>query len=108
MVSEDSQSLGWLAVIHRLRDLRDLDDAVHREVPAESHQIDDPSELFEVVSLRGSQWVLLEERDDYVPEVTDPLHAIPIHVLTVIVVPGVSVHLPASEESDEIFQDGAA
>ena len=49
MASEDSQDLGWLPVIHRLRNLRDLDDAFHREVSTELHQLDDPSELLVVL-----------------------------------------------------------
>ena len=67
MASEDSQDLGWLAMVHRLDDLRDLDDSFHREMMAESHQFDDPSELLEVLLLRCPQRVLLEERDDGVP-----------------------------------------
>ena len=108
MVSEDSQNLGWFAVIHRLSDLRDLDDSRHCEMPTEMHELDDSCELLEVLSLRRSQWVLLEERDDDVSQVTEPLHAIPEHVLPMIVVPAVSIHLSASEESDEVFQNVTA
>jgi hypothetical protein len=108
MVSEDSQYLGWFAVIHRLSDLRDLDDPRHREMPTEIHELDDSCELLEVLSLRRSQWVLLEERDDDISQVTEPLHAVPEHVLPMIVVSAVSIHLPASEESDEVFQNVTA
>src|SRR5206468_10325978 len=64
----------------------------------------DAGELFEVVSLRRSQGVLEEERDDHVPQVAKAPHAIPEHVLPVVVVPRVGIHLPASEESDKVFQ----
>ena len=42
MVSEDSQDFGWFPVIHRLLDLRDLDDPGDREVSPHLHQLDDP------------------------------------------------------------------
>ena len=70
MVSEDSQHLGWLPMVHRLSDLRDLDETRHREVPTEVDQTDDLGELDEVVPLRGSQQVSLEERNDHVSEVS--------------------------------------
>src|SRR5438876_1254688 len=108
MVSEDSQDLGWFAVVHRLRDLRDLDDPRDRQVPTEFHQLDDRCELLEVLPLRSSQWVLPEERDDHGAKIPDPLNAVSVHVLAVIVVPAVAIHLPASEEPDELLQDIAA
>jgi hypothetical protein len=43
---------------------------------AEFHQLDDPCELLEVMSLRSPQWVLLEEGNDLRAEVIEPLHAI--------------------------------
>jgi hypothetical protein len=49
MASEDSQNLGWFPMIHCLSDLRDLDYAGHRQMPAEFHQLDDLAELLEVV-----------------------------------------------------------
>ena len=107
MVSEDSQDLGWLAMVHRLRDLRDLSDPRQRQMPAETNQLDDPYELLEVVSLRGPQRVPLEERDDDVPQVAVPLHAVPEEVLPVIVVTSVPVDASASEKSDELLQDAA-
>jgi len=41
MVSEDSQHLRWLPMVHRLHDLRDLDETGHREVPTENEEVDD-------------------------------------------------------------------
>ena len=107
MASEDSQNRGWLPVVHRLSDLRDLDDAFHREMLPEIHQPDDPYELLEVFPLRSSQSVLLEERNDDIPEVSVPLDAVPEHVLAVVIVPGVSKDPPTSEEVDELFEDVA-
>ena len=67
MVSEDSQDLRRLPMIHRLGDLRDLDDPGDRQMAPKRHQIDDLREPLEVVPLRGSEWVRAEERNDYVP-----------------------------------------
>ena len=108
MVSEDSQDLRWFSMIHRLRDLRNLNDARHRKVPTEFHQLNDLYELLEVLLLRSSQRVLPEEWNDRLSKVADPLHAIPIHVFSVIVAPAVSVHLAASEEFHELFQNASA
>src|SRR5262245_12198486 len=104
MVSEDSQHLGRLPEVHRLLDLCDLDQTRDREMPALIHQLDDPSELGEVVSFRCSQWVRLEERDDDVPEISVPLDAVPEEILTMVVVPAVAVHATAAEELDHLFE----
>ena len=108
MVSEDSQDLGWLAMIHRLGDTGDLDQTADREVLPVIHQVDDPGELVEVVSLRRSQWVLLEERDYDVPEISESLDTIPEYIFPVIVVSAITKHLAASEEADKLFKDVAA
>lgn len=77
MVSEDSQSFGWFAVVHRLLDLRYLDDSIDRHMSAEFHQLNDPCELLEVSSLRSSQWVLQEERHNLRAEVLEPVDVEP-------------------------------
>ncbi len=105
MASEDSQHLGWFPMVHRLSDLRDLDDSIHREMPAELHELNDGCELLEVVTLRSSQRVFQEERHDHVAEVAEPLHAIPKEILAVIVAPTVQENLAAAEESHELFED---
>lgn len=103
MVSEDSQNLGWLAMIHRLSDTGDLDQSTDRKMPPAIHQSDNIGELVEVVSLRRSQWVLIEERDNDIPEISEPLHAVPEYIFPVVVVPTVAEHLAASEEADKLF-----
>ena len=67
MVSEDSQESGWLPMIHRLSDFRDLGHPTNREMRSRIHQIDDLDELLEVVSFRCPKWVLAEERNNDVP-----------------------------------------
>jgi len=69
MVSEDSQDLGWLPMIHRLNYLSDLNETLPRQVLPLIHQFDDSCELLEVVPLRRSQRMLLEKRNDDIPNV---------------------------------------
>ena len=104
MVSEDSQGLGWLSMVHRLSDLRYLDEPGDGEMPSEGHQGDDQCELLEVLSLRRSQRVLPEEWNNRVSKVGIPLDTIPEEILPVIVVPAVPIHLAASEEVDKVFE----
>lgn len=104
MVSEDSQDFAGSSEVHRFDDLTDLDQPIDRKVSVETHQFDDSCELLEVLPLRSSQRVLLEERDDDVPQVSDPLDAISKEVLSMIVVPAVPENLAASEESDELLK----
>ena len=104
MASEDSQDLGWLPVIHRLRNLRDLDDAFHREVSTELHQLDDPSELLVVLPLRSSQWVLPEERNDSDPEVFEPIDVVSEESLAMVVPPTVSIDPAGTEEPNQFLE----
>jgi hypothetical protein len=65
MASEDSdQILPGLAVIHRLRDLSDLDQAAHPEMVSSGDHPQARSELLEIVALRGSKRVRAKEWDD--------------------------------------------
>ena len=104
MVSEDSQHLSRLPKVHRLRDLCDLDETGHRQVPSSIDQSDDLGELREVVSLRSPQWVPLEERDDDVTQVSELGDVVAPHILTMVVVPSVDVDLPATEERHHRFE----
>ena len=104
MVSEDSQDIGWLSMIHRLRDLGYLNQAGNREVLALLHETKHRRELLEVLTLRSSELVLLKERDDHVPQIRKPRHAVPVNVFPVIVMPAVHIHLAASEEACKAFQ----
>ena len=105
MVSEDSQRLGWFPEVHRLLDLRNFDDPVDRQVSAAFHQSDDSYELLKVVSLRSSQWVLLEEGDDLRAEVIKTLNAISKEILPMIVMSTIPKHLSAPEELNEILEN---
>ena len=104
MASEDSQDLGWFPMIHRLNDLRNLNDAWHRKVPTELHQLDNSAELLEVIPFRSSKWVLLEEWDDLRTEILESIDVVPEEVLTVIVSSSIPINLAASEEAHQLLQ----
>ena len=104
MASEDSQDLGWLPMVHRLGDLGDRHQPIDGQVAAEPHEPKYLGELGEVVSLRRSQGVRLEERNDDLVQLVEAVDAVPKDILSVIVVTGVPVDLSASEEADEVFQ----
>ena len=104
MASEDSQHLGWFSVVHRLLDLRYLGNATKCHMPTELHQLDDPYELLEVLSLRSSQWVLSKEGHDLGAEVVQPVNVEPQEVFLVVVASSVDIDLAASEEPLQIFE----
>ena len=98
MVSEDSQHLRWLPMVHRLNDLRDLNETWHRKVRSELDQPTNLDELCEVLSLRSSQWVRFEERDDLVAQVPESEDLVRTEILAMVVVSAVDIHLAATEE----------
>ena len=104
MVSEDSQHLGSLPTVHRLDDLRDLDETGHRQVRSEFDESNHLDDLGEVLTLRRSQWVRLEERDYRVAQVSESKDLKLTEVLTMVVVSSVDVDLPATEELNHVFQ----
>jgi hypothetical protein len=104
MVSEDSQRLGGFPMIHRLSDLRDLDDSFHREMPTEFHQVDNAYELLEVPPLRSPQWVLSKERDDLGAEVVETVNVVPKEILAVIITSPVPIDPAATEEPNQFLE----
>ena len=64
MVSEDSQELGWLPVVHRFCDRGDVSQPVEGQMTTFLHHLDDGHELLEVASFCGAQLVLSKERDN--------------------------------------------
>lgn len=51
MVSEDSQEFRWFPMVHRLNDLRNLDQSFKGQVFALLHHLDDRRKLLEIVFL---------------------------------------------------------
>lgn len=107
MVSEDSQNLRWFPVVHRLLDFRDLDDPIDRQVSACVHEFDDPYELLEVLSLRSSQWMLQEERNDLRAEILESVDVVPQQVFAVVISSPIEIDLSATEEPDQFLEDVA-
>jgi hypothetical protein len=105
MVSEDSQHLGRLSKVHRLDDFRDLNETSHREVRSEFNETTDVDELGEIFSLRGSQRVCFEERDDHVAQVSETKDLVLTEIFTMIVMPAVGIHLAAAKKLNHRIQD---
>src|SRR5204863_3791368 len=99
MASEDSDQIvsGFLPV-HRLSDLRDLDETVGRLVPAGGDEFDAVSELLEVLLLRTQHEMLPEKRDDRFKKIRTTTHDVAIHVLPMIVIPSVRDHTTYAEK----------
>src|SRR5438445_12097036 len=57
------------------------------------------------VTLRGLQWVLLEERDNYIPQISIPLYTVSKEILPAIVVAPIPKHLSTSEQALQVFQN---
>ena len=59
-------------------------------------------------SLRRSQCVRLEERDDHVPQVTETCDLVADQILPMVVMPAVDGQLSATEERNHLLQDDSA
>lgn len=68
------------------------------------HETQNPHELVEVFTLRRSKLVLLKERDNGVPQISELLHAVQGQLLPMVIVPLIHVHLAASEDADKLLQ----
>ena len=68
------------------------------------HETKHVNELDEVCSLRRSQWVLLEERNDDVVEVIEPRDAVPEEILPVVVMPAIDDHRAATEVLHQVLE----
>lgn len=105
MVSEDSQILRGLPVIHRFADGGDGRQPLYREVTPFFHHLDYPHELAEVVLLGSSQRVSLKERDDLLDEISSLVDAVPEEILLVVIASSIQIDLAASEEIDKIVEN---
>lgn len=105
MVSEDSQELGWLPVIHRLRNGCDLSQPFQGQMTTFLHHLDDGRELLEVSLLGGSKRMPLEERDDPPCQILPSADFEPQEILLVVVVASVEIDSTAVKECNEIVQD---
>jgi hypothetical protein len=99
MASEDSDEVvSGLAPVHRLGDLRDLDETGRAQMTAVGDKLDAPRELLEVLLLRATHRMLPEERDYRSQEVDAPSHDESVQVLVVVVVATIRHDRPHPEE----------
>ena len=100
MVSEDSDELvPGLAMIHRLRNLSDLDQTLRGQVSTAVDDSHAPRKLLEVTLLRGPQRMLTEERDYRLHEIRAATNEVLAKVLSVIVVAPVQKDPSHTEEA---------
>ena len=73
MASEDSEEfVPGFTLIHRLRDLDDLDETVGSHMAILDHQPYAVRELLKVGLLRRAQWMPAEERNDHFHQLRSP------------------------------------
>jgi hypothetical protein len=105
MASEDSDEVGpGFPVIHRLRELSDLDQAGTRKVPSRLDYLHAPRERLEVATLRGLERKPPEERNDPLHQVRPLVYVVLEEVLTVVVAAAVEEDPSHSEEASELLQ----
>ena len=86
-------------MVHRLRDLRDLDEALKRKMSPRLHHAKDRHELRELIGFSRSEWISFEERNDLrskVIRIEDDIHD---EVFPVVVPPAVTVDASAPDRS---------
>ena len=100
MASEDTdQLLPGCPSIHRLDDLRDLNQTVDIEMPTVRNQSHATRELLEIALLRRPQRVSLEERYYRPHEILPPIHDELSQVLTMVVAARAHVYPTCAEEA---------
>ena len=105
MASEDSDEIvPWLAAVHRLSNLGDLDETAPTQMTAVGDELDAPRELLEVLLLRGPHRMLPEERDDRSQEVHAASHDEAVQVLVVVVVATICHDHAHPEELPELVK----
>ena len=105
MVSEDSDQLvPGLLVVHRFGDPGDLDETVPVRVPTRRNHRHARREPLEIELLRGAEWMLAEERNDRLHELTSPRHDVLAQVLLMVVVSAIHDKPPHSEELLQLFE----
>lgn len=105
MVSEDSdQVVSGLLPIHRLRDLRDLDQTISGPMSAVGDHLHTSSEPLEVPLLHGMHRIPPEERNHRLQQLSSPPHHVVIEVLAMVVVATVCDDLSNSEEDPELVE----
>jgi hypothetical protein len=91
-------------MIHGFGDFSDLNQPVGREMPALLADSHTPRELFEIIPLRCTKRIRLEEGDDHPKEILPSTHGVAMQVLLVVVVPPVDADGTNPKEALHIVQ----
>jgi hypothetical protein len=92
-------------MVHCLRDVGDLDQALLSQVGFPFHHPHNNRKLLELFGFCRSQWVLFEERDNAANQVFESIHIIPVQVLSMVVASSVDEDSAAFEELSQLVQD---
>ena len=105
MVSEDSDRL-WSrsTMVHRLRDLHDLEQSACVQVFPGRNALHAGPELFEVRALCSSQRMPLEEGNNDFEKVDPPLNAVLQEILAMVIVAPVATDASDPEELLELLE----
>src|SRR4051812_17061237 len=103
MASEDpDQVLSGLLAVHRLRDLRDLNQTLSGQMTTAGDAGHAISELQEVLLLGAPHGIRPKERNDLLEQILTASHDVAMQVLSVVVVALVDQHLTHTEEIPEL------
>jgi hypothetical protein len=105
MASEDSdQFISGFPTVHGSDHFHDRCQAGRTQMLIDLHHFDAGRELLKVLSLRGSQWVLAEERDHHVEEISPPPNDVSVQWLSVVVLTTIDHHHTDTEERLQVMQ----
>ncbi len=109
MASEDSdQIVPGLLAIHRLCDLRDLNESFRAQMPTSRNQLEAAYEFLKVTLLCGAHRVPTKERNDRFVQLRSALHQVVAQMLPMIVVPSIDEDPSYAEELLELLEAGDA
>jgi hypothetical protein len=91
-------------MVHRLRDMSDLDQTGHREMATFDHQPHDAGKPAELIAFCRSQWVRLEKRNDADDKIIEGPDVVAVQVFPVVVVAAIAADTPTSEEQLQLVQ----
>jgi hypothetical protein len=84
-------------MVHRLGDLCDFGETLHREVELPLHHSKDRRELRELIGFRRDQWMFFEERHDLMPRVFESEDPVNEEILSMVIVPSVQIQAATTE-----------
>jgi len=91
-------------MVHRLRDVCDLDQAVHREMATLDHQPHDAGKPAELIAFCRSQRVRLEKRNDVTDKIIKGPDVVAVQVFPMVVVAAITADTATPEERPQLVQ----